>query len=201
MVPNDAYPIIRYRKSDRIGGYYDHDDNGIASTAFPKADDRSYIDIYIAAQALTTAGNVSMEINFYDPTGVRLSSFSWAMKVEASTLSDHEIVSSDYYNALTDLAAAVIKAGNNLPDDIGSFVSQWLEANVHVTSGVVIDPSLTMSGQAADAYSAGHVIKISDTKPSEAYNRVWFKDTVDEVEIPTMAEFSELVARVEALEH
>jgi hypothetical protein len=111
-VPSDAYPVVRYSKSDRKGGFYDTDENGIYAISYPFENDHSYVDVILALQALTTATAsnipVRMELNLYNADAIRLSSFGWNVLVEPSALSDSKIVSSDYFNALTDASARVI---------------------------------------------------------------------------------------------
>lgn len=215
-VPSGVFPVIRFRKQDRIGGYYDQDDRGEYAIAYPKPNDKSFVDIIIAQQVLTTPGDVAMEINFYDSTKVKLTSFAWYVKVEASALDDGTIVSSEYYNALTGTAARVVEAAKKLPDNIGQYVGEWLSENVTVSQGVVIDPTLTIPGQAADAYVSGHLVTSSQTQPTAPGNRIWVKPSTNEIVIPTMDDFNDLInsiadatgpdsavalaARVEALE-
>ena len=114
QVPSDAYPVIRYRKTDRKGGFYDTDENGEYAINFPVNGDRSYINIILDVQTLTTAGNVHMEINFYNADAIRVSTFSWTVAVEASAMSDAEVVSSDDFNALTNAAARVIEQTSDI---------------------------------------------------------------------------------------
>lgn len=207
-VPTKTSIAIRYKKPDNTGGYYDkyYEASGGAkdAIAFPTSSDHSYIDIVLAQQALTVPGTVPMELNFYDASGASLSTFSWYLKVQESSVTDRDVMSSDYYMAFSDMMAQIVKAGNNLPDDLGAAVAEWLQANYQLLyddNRIAIDNQLKTAGAAADAKAAGRVFVYSDTEPSEVYNRVWFKPSAAIVQVPTMEEFNALVERVETLEN
>lgn len=73
-------------------------------------------------QALTAHGRARGEINLYTSDADRITTFEFWIDIEASTVADGEIVSSDYYNALTQ-AAAQILATNTMVKPIGFYDS------------------------------------------------------------------------------
>ena len=65
------------------------------------------------------------------------------------------------------------------------------------SSSIKIDDTLTKVGQAADAYAAGKIVAVSDTEPEDTSNKIWIKENVQEVQVPTMIQFNELATRVD----
>ena len=103
---------IRYAKPDGTVGFYDtlEDDTTPAYTI-----DGNVVTFTLAEQMLTIAGAVYVDVNFYAPTGEKLTAFAFVLQVEASVLSDGTIVSSDYYNVLTATLAEAAEIAANLP--------------------------------------------------------------------------------------
>jgi len=176
-VPYGVYPVIRYQKSDRIGGFYDTDENN--SYAINFANDRKTVDLTLALQVLTTPGLVNVQVNFYNTSGIRVTSFAFKVLVERSIIPDTQIVSSEYYNALTEtikvaaqevnLSEATVRAENaaerataaaetaetELMQSVPTLVSDWLTSNMTNPSNPAIDKSLTVANAAADAKTVG----------------------------------------------
>ena len=96
--PYGAAAIIRYLKPDGTGGFYDTDDNNNSAVTITG----SVADLTLVEQTLTVPGDVYMQLNFYATDGTRLTTFAWILRVQPSVLSDASIVSSDYFNALTE---------------------------------------------------------------------------------------------------
>ena len=96
--PYGAAAIIRYLKPDGTGGFYDTDDNNHSAVTITG----SVADLTLVEQTLTVPGDVYMQLNFYATDGTRLTTFAWILRVQPSVLSDASIVSSDYFNALTE---------------------------------------------------------------------------------------------------
>ena len=185
VVPSGVYPVIRFMKSDRLGGFYDTDENGNYAIAYPIVGDHSYIDLTLALQALVTAGTVFMELNFYNGDGVRLTSFSWKLLVEEAVLPDGQIVSSEYYNALTETISTIIEraepaalraeaaaeAAEESAEEAADWSSQmptltadWLSSHIIQPTTPVIDDTLSVSGAAADAKAAGDRLSEQSTR-------------------------------------
>ena len=103
---------IRYAKPDGTVGFYDtlEDDETPAYSI-----DGNVVTFTLAEQMLTIAGAVYVDVNFYAPTGEKLTAFAFCLQVEASVLFDGTIVSSDYYNVLTATLAEAAEIAANLP--------------------------------------------------------------------------------------
>lgn len=119
--PGNAMVMIRYSKPDRTAGWYDTMEDQTTS-AYSIAG--NVVSILLCEQMLTVPGNVYVEINFYTQTE-RLSTFSFLLKVEKSVLSDSEIVSSDYYNVLSQKIDALLGATTN-PPQIDPTSKHWM---------------------------------------------------------------------------
>lgn len=94
-------------KNDGTACFYDKNDLGDAAVVI----DGNSVTIELVEQALTAAGMQKAEVNLYTPDGAKITTFSFALEVEASVLTDAQIVSSDYYNVLTsDISSALAAA-------------------------------------------------------------------------------------------
>lgn len=97
---------IRYRKPDGTAGFYDTREDSSAAYSI----NGSVFTFTLAEQMLTTPGEIPVEINFYSSAGEKLTTFIFWLRVQASVLSDAEIISGDYYNVLTALVAEAVAA-------------------------------------------------------------------------------------------
>lgn len=104
-VPDGVIAMFRAGKPDGTACFYDSNETGTPAITI----EGNLVTVELAEQVLTAPGNVQAEINFYTAGGEKLTSFSFAIQVEKSVLTDQEIVSSDYYNVLT----AQIKAAQD----------------------------------------------------------------------------------------
>ena len=115
LVPTSNYvAVVAYKKSDRIGGFYDHTEDGVLAVSVDSSD-RSIVTIILDRNTVTTVGNVSVEITFYDTTNHgRLSTFSFILQVESASLTELDMASNPYFNVLSDDIKAVLRAEANL---------------------------------------------------------------------------------------
>ena len=97
-VPVGAIVVFRYRKPDGTAGFYDAlpDDTPAISI------ERNVVTILLVEQVLTVPGDVQCEINLYNTAGEKLTTFTFCLRVQASVLTDAEIISSDYFNVLSE---------------------------------------------------------------------------------------------------
>lgn len=96
-VPNGTEIAFRYKKPDGTAGFYDAlQDNSPAITVSGNT-----VTVELVEQVLTVSGCVHCEINMYNATSEKLTTFTFEISVEESVLTDAEIISSDYYNVLT----------------------------------------------------------------------------------------------------
>ena len=101
--PAGALAAIRYLKPDGTGGFYDVDENNDPAISVSG----SVATLTLAEQCTTVPGDVYMQLNFYGTDGSKLTTFAWILRVQKSVLADATIVSSDYYNVLTEAVAQV----------------------------------------------------------------------------------------------
>lgn len=115
LVPTSNYvAVVAYKKSDRIGGFYDHTEDGVLAVSV-NSSDRSIVTIILDRNTVTTVGNVSVEITFYDTMNHgRLSTFSFILQVESASLTELDMASNPYFNVLSDDIKAVLNAEANL---------------------------------------------------------------------------------------
>lgn len=96
-VPSGTEIAFRYKKPDGTAGFYDTlPDNSPAITVSGNT-----VTVELVEQVLTVSGCVHCEINMYNATSEKLTTFTFEISVEESVLTDAEIISSDYYNVLT----------------------------------------------------------------------------------------------------
>lgn len=96
-VPSGTEIAFRYKKPDGTAGFYDAlPNNSPAITVSGNT-----VTVELVEQVLTVSGCVHCEINMYNATSEKLTTFTFEIAVEESVLTDAEIISSDYYNVLT----------------------------------------------------------------------------------------------------
>lgn len=97
-VPSGAVGIVSYMKSDRIGGYYDTTSDNKTAVTFTTSD-RSLVTIALDQQLMTTLGNVSVQVNFYQ-SGQRLSTFTFVLNVQTSPITSTNVESKWFGNLI-----------------------------------------------------------------------------------------------------
>lgn len=106
QVPSGTEIAFRYKKPDGTAGFYDAlPDNSPAITVSGNT-----VTVELVEQVLTAAGCVHCEINMYNAASEKLTTFTFEISVEESVLTDAEIISSDYYNVLTEQIAKALQA-------------------------------------------------------------------------------------------
>ena len=165
--------VIRYFKPDGTNGVYDVDEDGNPAVTWSG----NVATVIIAHQAVTVAGTVIMQLEFYDSNDARVTAFGWAMNVQPSAVTDTEFLSTDYYNILTLQIAGVLGATGN-PPYINSTSKNWMiwdkNANAYVDSGFSSvgttgpAPSVTSTSYQYANSSSGTVVPTSwsGTRPS-----------------------------------
>lgn len=105
-VPSGTEIAFRYKKPDGTAGFYDAlPDNSPAITVSGNT-----VTVELVEQVLTVAGCVHCEINMYNAAAEKLTTFTFKIAVEESVLTDAEIISSDYYNVLTEQISKALQA-------------------------------------------------------------------------------------------
>lgn len=114
-VPDGVVSMFRAGKPDGTACFYDSNETGAPAITI----EGNLVTVELAEQVLTAPGNVQAEINFYTAGGEKLTSFSFAIQVEKSVLTDQEIVSSNYYNVLTEQVKAAQDAAQSAQTSAG----------------------------------------------------------------------------------
>lgn len=132
-VPTGAIAVFRYRKADGTAGFYDAlpDDTPAISI------DGNVVTILLVEQVLTVHGDVRCEINLYNTAGEKLTTFTFCLRVQASVLTDAEIISSDYFNVLSEKVAQAIKSADDAAVSATAAAKSAEEAKIAAGSGVL----------------------------------------------------------------
>ena len=132
-VPDGVVAMFRAGKPDGTACFYDSNETGTPAITI----EGNLVTVELAEQVLTAPGNVQAEINFYTAGGEKLTSFSFAIQVEKSVLTDQEIVSSDYYNVLTEQVKAAQDAAQNAQTSAGQAAQALQEVEQMVNNASV----------------------------------------------------------------
>ena len=134
-VPDGVIAMFRAGKPDGTACFYDSNKTGTPAITIAG----NLVTVELAEQVLTSPGNVQAEINFYTAGGEKLTSFSFAIQVEKSVLTDQEIVSSNYYNVLTEQVKAAQDAAQNAQTSAGQAEQalQEVEQMINNASGAI----------------------------------------------------------------
>lgn len=101
-IPSGSSVMVRFRKPDGTGGLYDATESG-AHVVFAG----NTVTAPVAAQMISVPGVVVAQIELYsaateESPAYRLASFCFFVDVEKSAYPDDTIISSDYYNILSE---------------------------------------------------------------------------------------------------
>lgn len=113
--------VVRAHKPDGTACVYDVDEDGNTAVTWSG----NVATVTIIQQAVTVAGTVLMQLEFYDSNDARITAFAWAMNVQPSAVTDNEFLSADYYNILTLQIAAVLGSSGH-PPYIDSTTKNWM---------------------------------------------------------------------------
>lgn len=146
-IPSGTVGIVRVRKNDGTACFYDKNDLGDAAVVI----DGNSVTIELVEQALTAAGMQKAEVNLYTPDGAKITTFSFALEVEASVLTDAQIVSSDYYNVLTSDISSALAAAVAADASAEEAAAQAAEAAACEAAAAQSKAAAVASAAAADA--------------------------------------------------
>lgn len=134
-VPDGVVAMFRAGKPDGTACFYDSNETGTQAITI----EGNLVTVELAEQVLTAPGNVQAEINFYTAGGEKLTSFSFTIQVEKSVLTDQEIVSSDYYNVLTEQIKTAQDAAQSAQTSAGQAEQalQEVEQLANTVSGTI----------------------------------------------------------------
>jgi len=122
FTPDDgALALVRFHKPDQTYGFYDVDEGGNTAVTWSG----NVATICLAEQALTCAGTVLCQIQFYTQDGQRLTTFTWKIEVQECAISDEQFMSTDYYSVLTAQISAAMSITYR-PPYINTTTGNWM---------------------------------------------------------------------------
>ena len=142
-IPAGTIGTMRVRKPDGTACFYDSTD-----TAQAVSISGDVVQCLLVDQALTAAGKAECEVNLYNGEGEKLTSFTFALLIQASVLDDAEIVSSDYYNILTQKIAEAQQAASAASSASAAASSaQEAEQSAQDAAAAVVDAVKSVNGK------------------------------------------------------
>lgn len=102
--PANIMSAVRFKKADGTGGFYDTDEQNNPAVVYSGNKAR----ITLAEQVISFPGPVLMELNIYNSQQEKLTTFYWVVEVEESVLQDTEIISTSYFNILSQQIADIL---------------------------------------------------------------------------------------------
>ena len=185
LVPSSNFDaVVGFKKSDRIGGFYDATELGETAITVDGSD-RSIIYILLDRNVVTTPGNVNTEITFYDTiTTGRLSTFSFITQVEEASVTELDLSSSPYFNILAEDIKKVIEASESMAGLTASaerlapnanptaFVSGGTSAEdpYNIAFGIPSMPGITVSATGLSSASNPTATITGGQTAGQAYN-------------------------------
>lgn len=110
--PAGSIGVIKFRTPLGTSGMYDTDEEGNTAVTW----EGNVATLRIVQNALAVAGDVPMQLSFYDGNGAVLTTFLWETLVQPSVLTDTQFMQTDYYNILSQQIAAILTAVADIPE-------------------------------------------------------------------------------------
>lgn len=155
-----ALALVRFHKPDQTYGFYDVDEDGNTAVTWSG----NVATICLAEQALTCAGTVLCQIQFYTQDGQRLTTFTWKIEVQECAISDEQFLSTDYYSVLTAQISAAMSITYR-PPYINTTTGNWMVWSV--ATNQYVDSGYSARGSQGEPGAAGasveSVTRISGT--------------------------------------
>lgn len=150
-IPTGTIGTMRVRKPDGTACFYDS-----TETAQAVSISGNVAQCLLVDQALTAAGKAECEVNLYNSEGEKLTSFTFALFIQASVLDDAEIVSSDYYNILTQKIAEAQQAASAAASSASAAASsaEQAEQSAQDAAASVVDAVKSVNGETPNASGA-----------------------------------------------
>jgi len=123
--PSGSLAVVRFMKPDGTKGFYDTDENRHTAVTWVG----NSATIMLSEQVLTVPGNVLCQLNFYNTSEEKLTTFLWVIKVQQSVVDDETIESTDYFNVLTHQISEAL-AITAYPPYISETTHNWMTYNV-----------------------------------------------------------------------
>ena len=150
-IPAGTIGTMRVRKPDGTACFYDS-----TETAQAVSISGNVVQCLLVDQALTAAGKAECEVNLYNSEGGKLTSFTFALFIQASVLDDAEVVSSSYYNILTQKIAEAQQAASAAASSASAAASsaQEAEQSAQDAAASVVDAVKSVNGETPNASGA-----------------------------------------------
>ena len=157
-IPAGTIGTMRVRKPDGTACFYDS-----TETAQAVSISGNVVQCLLVDQALTAAGKAECEVNLYNSEGEKLTSFTFALFIQASVLDDAEVVSSSYYNILTQKIAEAQQAASAAASSASAAASsasaaassaQEAEQSAQDAAASVVDAVKSVNGETPNASGA-----------------------------------------------
>lgn len=150
-IPAGTIGTMRVRKPDGTACFYDS-----TETAQAVSISGNVVQCLLVDQALTAAGKAECEVNLYNSEGEKLTSFTFALFIQASVLDDAEIVSSSYYNILTQKIAEAQQAASAAASSASAAASsaEQAEQSAQDAAASVVDAVKSVNGETPNAKGA-----------------------------------------------
>lgn len=110
--PTGAVGVIKFHTPLGTTGMYDTDEEGNTAVTWTG----NVATLRIVQNALAVAGDVPMQLSFYDDQGAVITSFLWETLVQPSVLTDTQFMQTDYYNILSQQISAILTAIADIPE-------------------------------------------------------------------------------------
>ena len=110
--PTGAVGVIKFNTPLGTSGMYDTDEEGNTAVTWTG----NVATLRIVQNALAVAGDVPMQLSFYDNQGAVITSFLWETLVQPSVLTDTQFMQTDYYNILSQQISAILTAIADIPE-------------------------------------------------------------------------------------
>ena len=110
--PTGAVGVIKFHTPLGTSGMYDTDEEGNTAVTWTG----NVATLRIVQNALAVAGDVPMQLSFYDSQGAVITSFLWETLVQPSVLTDTQFMQTDYYNILSQQISAILTAIADIPE-------------------------------------------------------------------------------------
>ena len=161
---------VRYTKADGTRGFYESDEAGNQAVSVVN----NIATIILAEQALTAPGPVAVEVNLYTSSGEKLTSFKFCVMVEESSLTDEEIISTDYFNVLTQQITEVIGKINSVAGITAEAdgIPSGEQTHVAVTGGTGSDDPYNLHFYVEQGLDGATFVPRGDYSSSATYDKL-----------------------------
>ena len=170
-LPSGSVGLVRIAKPDGTACVYDSDEHGEAVIVSGNT-----IRVKLVDQALTASGIAEVTVGIYNSSSERITAFNFKLDIERDAVTDQTVVSSDYYNILSQQIGQVLQAKEDLEEMTvtASSLPAGSSATVHVTGGHGDPYNFAFGIPRGNNGLSTHFIAFSDISVSPS---MWAADT------------------------